>query len=120
MTWFLLILSLLLLQFHRTLSLAALLATTVSALFSGVMDWRALIALWGIIAIAIAYPRTHQRPWLRRGLALLVAATAAGLAFHLFPDFITCIICNPHRQDHTVRRFLSGSMPIKPWFRLFF
>ena len=41
MTWFLLILSLLLLQFNRTLSLAALLATTVSALFTGVMDWRA-------------------------------------------------------------------------------
>ncbi|MEG0278890.1 MAG: CPBP family intramembrane glutamic endopeptidase [Morganella sp. (in: enterobacteria)] len=87
MTWFLLILSLLLLQFNRTLSLAALLATTVSALFTGVMDWRALMTLWGIIAIAIIYPRTHQHPWLRRGLALLVTAIATGLIFHLFPGF---------------------------------
>ncbi|KJF77511.1 CAAX protease, partial [Morganella morganii] len=45
MTWLLLALSLLLLQFHRTLSLTALLAATLSALFSGVMDWHALTAL---------------------------------------------------------------------------
>ncbi len=72
MTWLLLALSLLLLQFHRTLSLATLLAATISALFTGVMDWHALLTLWFAILLAVARPYTAPRSWQRVLLTLLV------------------------------------------------
>lgn len=87
MTWLLLALSLLLLQFHRTLSLATLLAATISALFTGVMDWHALLTLWFAILLAVARPYTAPRSWQRVLLTLLVITVVPGLAFHLLPGF---------------------------------
>ncbi|HDU8609237.1 CPBP family intramembrane glutamic endopeptidase [Morganella morganii] len=87
MTWLLLALSLLLLQFHRTLSLATLLAATISALFTGVMDWHALLTLWFAILLAVARPYTAPRSWQRVLLTLLVITVVLGLAFHLLPGF---------------------------------
>ncbi|HHZ8353278.1 TPA: CPBP family intramembrane glutamic endopeptidase [Morganella morganii] len=87
MTWLLLALSLLLLQFHRTLSLAVLLTATISALFTGVMDWHALLTLWFVILLAVARPYTAPRSWPCALVTFMVLTVALGLAFHLLPGF---------------------------------
>ncbi|SNY58793.1 CPBP family intramembrane glutamic endopeptidase [Enterobacter sp. CC120223-11] len=84
--WYLLALSLLVLQFSKKLSVILLVVTAIVAASMQVLDWRALAFLAGLAVVAAAYCRFSSRVP-RTLLEILLVLASVGLMLHLIPGF---------------------------------
>lgn len=85
--WILLAAALLLLQFNKKASIGLLFITLIWAAVGGVIDWRAIIALAVMAALALAYMKTAHHKVARYSLELILVVSAIGLTMHLIPGF---------------------------------
>ncbi len=87
MMWFILALSLVLLPINRRAAgIPAIVAIALGAA-QGVLDWRALAALGGIIMLAVAWHKAAGHKALRVVLELMLLAAAIALTMHQLPGF---------------------------------
>ncbi|MGX5089375.1 CPBP family intramembrane glutamic endopeptidase [Enterobacter sp. UPMP2052] len=84
--WYLLAVSLLVLQFSKKLAVSLLVITAAIGGYTAVLDWRALVFIAGLAAIAGAYPGIRNTK-MRTVLELLLLLSSVGLMLHLIPGF---------------------------------
>lgn len=84
--WYLLAISLIILQFNKKLSVALLVATAAVGVYTQVLDWRALAFLAVLTFIAGVYYKFSDKT-LRIILEILLLLASVGLMLHLIPGF---------------------------------
>ncbi|WP_312628128.1 CPBP family intramembrane glutamic endopeptidase [Scandinavium sp.] len=84
--WYLLALSLLVLQFNKKISVILLMVTAAVGAYTQVLDWRALTFMAGLAIIAGAYCKFSGKVP-RTLLEILLVLASVGLMLHLIPGF---------------------------------
>ncbi len=86
--WYLLAISLLLLQFNKKLSVVLLVVTTTIAVYTRVLDGRALAFLVVLAIMAVIYCKfSSKSKMLRITLEILLLLVSVGLMLHVIPGF---------------------------------
>ncbi|KML19420.1 CAAX protease [Leclercia adecarboxylata] len=84
--WYLLAISLVILQFNKKLSVALLVVTAIIGGYTQILDWRAIAFLAVLAFIAGIYYKFSDKT-LRTILEILLLLTSVGLMLHLIPGF---------------------------------